>query len=194
MSTQKNSANIQRIVITAMLLALAAALSMVKIVPMPLGGSITLLSMLPISMIALCYGTRWGLTSAFIYALIQIALDLSAVMTYGLTPLTFTACLVCDYLLAYTALGLSGIFRKGGIKGICVGITIALALRFVFHVISGITVFAIWAPEDWNLLLYSVCYNGAYMLPEIILTAIAASVLFQIPAIKSLMKVKGISE
>ena len=59
--------NIKRLVLTAVMIALAVVLSMVKIFKMPLGGSVTLLSMLPIALISVEYGISWGLTASFAY-------------------------------------------------------------------------------------------------------------------------------
>ena len=88
--------NIQRMCVTAILLALATVLSLLKPFPMPFGGSVTLLSMLPIVMLPLMYGTRWGIASAFIYSLIQLGLDLGAVLSWGLTPYALVGTIVLD--------------------------------------------------------------------------------------------------
>jgi thiamine transporter len=177
----------KRLVTTSMLIALAAVLSLVKIWQMPLGGSITLLSMLPICVISIKYGVRWGLFAAFVYSLVQIALDFGSLMSWGMTFSTWIGCIVFDYLTAYTALGFAGIFRERGTGGIIAGISLAMVLRFVSHFISGSIFFAIWAPEGWNVYLYSLAYNGLYMLPELILTAVAASALFAVPVTKRLI-------
>lgn len=179
--------NTQRMVTTAVMLGLAAALSMVKIWQMPLGGSVTLLSMLPIAMLSIEYGTRWGFISAFIYALIQMALDFGSLMSWGLTPLIFAGAIIFDYLLAFTAIGCAGIFRKKGLVGICTGIGMGMLLRFVCHFTSGTVLFASWCPQGWNAALYSIVYNGTFMLPEMIFTMAASSVLFKMPQITKLM-------
>jgi thiamine transporter len=171
-----------RLATSAILIALAAALSNVKIFSMPLGGSITLLSMLPVCLISLKYGVRWGLACAFLYALTQILFDLGSIMSWGLTTASFVGCIVLDYLLPFSLLGLSGIFGSETLPRICTGITLALVIRFVCHVISGVIIFDIWAPEGWNVLAYSLAYNGAVILPEIALTLIGSMLLFKVPA------------
>jgi thiamine transporter len=181
------SQKLQKMVVTAVMLAMATALSLVKIFQMPLGGSVTLLSMLPIVMISIEYGVPWGLVSAFLYSLIQLSLDFGAIMGWGLTPFTLIGSIVFDYLVAYTVIGIAGIFRKGGSKGICIGILIALSARLVSHIISGCIFFAAACPENWNVFLYSICYNGAYMLPEMVFTMIASVALFKLPQIKKIM-------
>lgn len=182
------STNVKRLVLTAMLIALGTALSLVKIWQMPLGGSVTLLSMLPIALISIEYGIGWGLAGAFIYSLLQMGLDLGAVLSWGLSPVAIIGTILLDYILAYTSIGLAGLFRKKGIAGICAGVFIALCLRFVFHLISGTVIFDIWMPEGWaNPFIYSVCYNGLYMLPELILTMAGSVALFKAPSFNKLV-------
>ncbi len=178
----KSRESLNRLVLTAMLLALASALSLVKIWQMPLGGSVTLLSMLPIAIISIEYGIGWGFSAAFIFSLIQMGMDLPAVFSWGLSPMAIFGTIALDYILAFTSLGISGIFRKKGVVGICIGIFIALCMRFTCHVISGCIIFDIWMPEEWNNpLIYSICYNGTFMLPELVITMIGASALFKMP-------------
>lgn len=179
--------NTHRMVVTAILLALGGVLSLIKVYQLPMGGSITLLSMLPVAMISIEYGVKWGLAAGFLYSLIQIALDLGGVMAWGLTPAVFAGTLVFDYFLAFTAIGISGLFRRKGVAGICLGIGLGLAIRFACHFISGTILFANWCPEGWNVALYSVCYNGSFMLPEMLFTMIAASILFKMPQINRIM-------
>lgn len=182
------STNVKRLVLTAVLIGLGTALSLVKILQMPLGGSVTLLSMLPIALISIEYGVGWGLTGAFIYSLIQMALDLAAVLSWGLSPVAIVGTIALDYILAYTSIGLAGMFRKKGIVGIGAGVFLALFLRFVFHLISGTIIFDIWMPEGWaNPFIYSVCYNGLYMLPELILTMAGSIILFKTPSFNKLV-------
>lgn len=178
---------ILRLVLSAVMIGLATVLSMLTIVKMPLGGSITPLSMLPICMISIMYGTGWGLGTAFVYSLVQLGLDLGAALGWGLSGKALAVCFLVDYILAFTALGLAGAFRKKGLAGACAGIAFALAVRFVCHVISGGTVFSIWC--EWsNAWVYSICYNGAFMLPELLLTMAAAVLLMRSPAVSKMIK------
>lgn len=180
----------KKLTLSAVLIALSAVLSLVKVCEMPLGGSITLLSMLPVAVIAICYGTKWGLFCSTLYAFVQIAMDVGKLMGYGMTAGSWVGCLVFDYIVAFGALGLAGLFRKKGTLGMCAGIVLALVIRFVSHFISGSIVFAVFCPEGWNVYLYSLCYNGSYMLPELIITIIGALLLFRIPQVKKLIEEK----
>ena len=184
----KGSTNVKRLVLTAVLIGMGTALSLIQLWKMPLGGAVTLLSMLPIALISIEYGIGWGLFGAFVYSLLQLALDLSAVLSWGLSPVAVVGTICLDYILAFTAIGLSGMFRKKGIPGICTGIFIALFTRFVCHLISGTIIFDVWMPEGWaNPFVYSVCYNALYMLPEMALTMIGAVALFKAPGFNRLM-------
>lgn len=184
----EQTTNIKRLVLTAVLIGLGTALSLIKFWKMPLGGSVTLLSMLPIALISIEYGVGWGLAGSFAYAILQMLLDLPEVVGWGLTPVALAGTIVLDYILAFTMIGLSGMFRKKGISGICIGIGVALFLRFVCHLISGTVIFGEWMPEGWaNPFVYSVCYNGAFMLPEIVLTMVGGVAMFKIPGFNKLV-------
>jgi thiamine transporter len=176
-----------RLVISAIFIALAVVLSNIKIVALPLGGAVTLLSMLPICILSFKYGVKWGIVCAFLYSLAQIMLDLGSIMSWGLTVYTWIGCLLFDYLLPFTGLGLAGIFGKKNTGRIIAGISLVLVMRFIFHFISGAIVFAIWCPEGWNVYLYSIVYNGSYILPEMILTIAASVALFKVPATRKLL-------
>lgn len=177
----------QRLVTTAIMLALASVLSMVKVLQMPLGGSITLLSMLPIVLLSIKYGVRWGLFSAFAYALVQFAMDVSKISSWGYTTQMLIGSIIFDYLLAFTILGVAGIFRNKGLVGFEIGIGLALFGRFVCHFISGSIFLGTFAGEGWNIYAWSFAYNGLFMLPEMVITMIGAFAIFRVPVIKRLM-------
>ncbi len=168
--------NIRKIAVSGMLIALATGLSLIKIWTMPLGGSVTLLSMVPIVLLSVKFGAPWGIFSAFVYSLVQIGVDLGGMMGWGMDARMWVGALVFDYLLAYTVIGLAGIFRGRGTVGIVLGTALSMLLRFISHFISGCIFFGIWSPWG-NIYLYSLCYNGAYMLPELIFTAVAVVLL-----------------
>ena len=180
----------KKLTFSAVMIAMSAVLSMVKVYDLPLGGSITLLSMLPVCVISICYGTKWGMFCSVLYAFVQIALDVGKLMGYGMTPLTWVGCLVFDYLIAFGCLGLAGMFRKKGAVGMCAGISISLFIRFASHFISGAVLFAVFAPEGWNVYFYSLCYNGSYMLPELAITLIGAALVLRMPQVKNLITEK----
>lgn len=156
-----------RLVESAVMLGLATALSLVKIFQMPLGGSVTLCSMLPVMLIAYKYGPKWGVLTGFTYGVIQLLLDLGKALSWGLTPTALAVSFVVDYLLAFAMLGFAGVFGKG-LKQYVAGMCTAVVLRFACHVISGVTAYASWLPKDWqgHLFVYSLAYNGQFLLPD----------------------------
>lgn len=169
--------------ISAVMLALAFGLSYVKIWQMPLGGAVTLLSMLPLCIVSLREGLLWGLGTAFCYSWLQVLQG--GVFGWGLTPGILIASLLLDYILAFTVIGLAGLFRRRGLPGILAGIALALLLRFGCHFVSGVY---LWTHlESFSFLgqeftaspyLFSLVYNGQYMLPELLFTLVAAALLF----------------
>ncbi|MCL2070689.1 MAG: energy-coupled thiamine transporter ThiT [Oscillospiraceae bacterium] len=170
----------------AIMLGLSIALSFVKVWKMPMGGSVTLLSMLPLILISVKYGIKIGLPVAFLYAGFQFGVDIGEVMTWGMTPGAIVGMSVLDYLIPFTGLGLAGVFRYKKLPGWCAGIAVVMVLRFAGHFTSGIIIFGQWAPEDWNVALYSLVYNGAYMLPELIFTMLGAIFLLKTPHVRTL--------
>lgn len=177
----------------ALVIAMAVILGMIRIFNLPWGGSVTLLSMLPISLYSIKYGVRKGLEISFIFALFQFIQGISdGLFAWGLTPVMLISCIFLDYLLAYTIIGLAGIFRNKGAVGWISGTVIALIIRFFCHFISGALIFnsfgKLWDGFSTNnTYLYSLVYNGAYMLPEIIFTSVGAYVIFRVPAMKKLI-------
>ncbi|MDE6708863.1 MAG: energy-coupled thiamine transporter ThiT [Oscillospiraceae bacterium] len=179
----------------AIMIAMAFILSYIKIFNLPWGGSITLLSMLPVAVFSIKRGVKAGLFAAFVYALIQLGqgIAVDGLLGWGLTPVMLISCMVLDYIGAFTVIGLSGIFRKKGLVGRLAGTALAVLIRYVFHIISGAVIFhssgMIWetfsTDNEW---LYSTLYNGAYMLPEMIFTVIGAAVLLKVPQINRLIE------
>lgn len=172
----------------AILLALAVALSYVKLFTLPFDGSITLLSMLPICIASIRFGVGQGLLVAFAYSWFQILQG--GVFAWGLTPIMLIGSLLLDYIVAFTALGLAGLFRKRGLVGAVCGVGLACALRFLSHFVAGVVLWANfeefiafgqeWVGRPW---LYSLCYNGVYMLPETVFTVLGAFFVLRMPAI-----------
>ena len=176
-----------RLVTGAVILALSTILSFVSLNRLPFGGSLTLLSMLPICIYSYRYGACWGFGVAFTYSVIQLAMSIGEAMSWGLTPGFFAAMLLLDYLLAYTALGLGAAFRKLRF-GLPMGVLLALCARYACHIVSGVF---LWKSTGEvagivieNVWLYSLAYNGLYMIPEIIATTIAAVILAALPQMR----------
>lgn len=168
----------------AMLIALATALSYLKLFEMPFGGSITL-EMIPLIIMGLRRGPKWGLLTGFVHGLLQMILGFSNVL-YCATLLSQIGCILLDYLLAFSVLGLAAIFAKPFSKNkkvsYIVGAVIVSALRFVCSFLSGWLLWGSYAPEGMKPAYYSLVYNGAYMLPDTIIVAVVIAILaFSVP-------------
>lgn len=163
----KFSPRIRALCESAILIAMGLVLSFVKVYEMPNGGSITAVSMLPVLLIGVRWGLGWGLGSAFVFSLLQFLTGI-----YAITPLA----LFLDYILAYSVLGLSGVF-KGKTYGLVAASFICGSLRFVVHWISGATVWASTLPAGIPVWYGSLTYNLSYMLPEVALTVLVAALL-----------------
>lgn len=144
----------KKLVTTAMMLAIALMLSMIKIFELPFGGTVTPASMMPVILISYIYGVKWGISSSLIYAILQICTGMNVISAFFLPGESqmslFKALTVCflDYIAAYGVLGLGGIFKnkfQNRSKEILVGIIISLMLRFAIHTLSGTIFFGTWA-------------------------------------------------
>ena len=176
----------------AIMLALAVILSFIQFGRLPFGGTITPASMLPICLVSIKYGWKWGIGTAFCYSWFQILQG--GVFGWGLSPIMLIASLLLDYLLAFTVLGLAGLFSKSGIRGNLLGITAVCVARFIIHFIAGIV---LWANLEEFVafgesfvnrpVLYSLLYNGSYMLPEAIICIVVATLLLKLPQTKRLL-------
>ncbi len=158
--------SIKQMTVSALCLALAFVLSNIKLFKLPMGGSVTVFSMFFVTFIGYLYGPRVSLSAAFAYGLLQMVVDPYIISVPQM---------VCDYFLAFTALGLSGLFygkKNGLIKGYITGIF----GRFFFSTLSGIIFFADYAPEGMNPIVYSAAYNGSYIAAEGALTIILLAV------------------
>ncbi|HYE84336.1 MAG TPA: energy-coupled thiamine transporter ThiT [Clostridia bacterium] len=159
------------------MIAAAQILSYVKIYEAPYGGSVTAGSMVPIILFSLRWGVKSGLLAAVAYGILQLLIG-GEVYTLHIASVLF------DYVIAFGLLGLAGVFRnsaKGTLMGTCLGVL----GRFICHVISGVVVWASYAPEGMHPLDYSIVYNGSYLLPELIITLIMIRILYN-PLIKNL--------
>ena len=207
----------KRLTESAMLLSVAIVLELISklfIPEQPFGGQLTIVSMLPVVLISYRHGVKWGLWAGVAYAMIEMLLGAKTVAAafqpgyFGDGTMIGNALVMClmDYLLAFTALGLGGIFRnrmqRPGASLVC-GSLVALGGRYLAHTVSGYILFAGWAEwfftqdgfPGWGArlveslrpqmlgLVYSLVYNGMYMIPEMICTAVVAVIVARVPKI-----------
>lgn len=164
----------KKLTFCAMSIALATILSEIKLFHLPAGGSVTFFSMLFICLPGYWFGLTTGLWAGFAYGILQLITD-----PYVLFP----AQLIVDYLLAFGAFGLSGLFthsKNGLIKGYLAGV----CGRCFFAVLSGWLFFGEYAWEGWNTLLYSIVYNASYIFSE---AAVTVFILF-LPPVKTALE------
>ena len=165
-ASKKATLTTKQLVYSAVAIALAIVCSMIKLFEMPMGGSVTLLSMLFIVLIAYWYGPYVGIMTAVAYGLVQFVTE----------PIFYTIPqMLLDYPLAFGALGLAGFFNKKK-WGLQIGYAVGVLGRFIFATISGVVFFASYAPEGMNPLAYSASYQASYLLPEAIITLLLISI------------------
>ncbi len=181
---------------SAIMIALATVLSMLKLWESPYGGAVTVLSMVPIIVLSMRRGLKVGLTAGLAHSLIQLLLGLSNVAWIP-TPLGIAICVLTDYIIPFTLLGLGGIFRSVKFTGkketdliiaAALGAALVTGLRYVSHIVSGAVVWyeldLQWYADDPTHIVnlygpwaFSAIYNGIYMVPEIITTVIGTPIL-----------------
>lgn len=187
---------IKKFSISVILISLGTFLSLIKI-PLPFVGSITAVSMLPIILISYYYGVPWGFFSSLIYAFVKMLLGMSTISRYVLPGkniknlLLIIVMCVFDYLFAYLSLSCGGLFRRYWPmkKALVYGTLISLFLKYLFHVMSGIILCSAWINVVNNnifmwikryisgylfAIVYSIIFNGMYMIPEILITVFFA--------------------
>ena len=173
----KSNAKTRMLTEGGILVALAIALSFVKI-PIGVsfggfGGSIDLV-MVPLVIFALRWGCGWGCIAGLIFGTLKFFLGGSAIDIVSI---------IFDYSVAYVAVGLAGLYAKKGVSKAPLAALIGCVGRFIIHYISGFTVYARWMPEEFmnmpmtSPFVYSLLYNGTYMLPNTILCVAVIAVL-----------------
>ncbi len=175
MKTNKTHLRVRALCEGAIMVAIAQALSYLKLYTLPNGGSVTL-AMFPILLFALRWGVGRGLAAGLVYGLMQLLFD--GAYAWGWQSM------LLDYLVAFTPLGLAGLFR-GKAWGIFPGTILGCGARFLVHYISGVTIYRITAPTEVlgfgvfdDAQLYSLVYNGSYMLPNTLVALAIAGALY----------------
>lgn len=173
---------VRQLAFSAMAIALATVMSMLKLAELPMGGSLTLCSMLFITLIGYWFGLKAGFLTAIAYGVLQLIIG-----PYIITPFQ----LLVDYIFAFGALGIAGLFSnvKGGLF---IGYWAGVVGRFAFAFLSGMIFFGSYAADyGMSAPLYSALYNGSYLFAEAILT----TVIIAIPPVhKALQRIKRLTE
>lgn len=210
----------KKLVLSAILVALGTGISLIcEYIPflnLPFGGTITIASLLPIVLIGYLFGPSWGFGSAFVYAILQMLVGFNTVSAL-FTPTSDSfmgvgiafGVIALDYLLAFTSVGVSSLFRKlkNPAAAIGLGSFFGLLVCYFFHVLSGALFYSAWAEwfftdtvikdfqfSKWIMetftggglaTVYSVIYNGCFMIPEIIITTIGGLAVSAVPFVRN---------
>ena len=175
---EKKGLAVKQLAYCSMAVALAYVTSFIKVFKLPYGGSVTLLSMLFIVLVAHWYGVKTGILVGFAYGILQFLQE-----PYFLTLFQ----VLCDYVLAFAALGLAGLFRGGKKNSLLIGYIVAVLARGVFHTLGGYLYWMDYMPENFPQslrTLYPIIYNYSYLLAEGIITVIV----IKIPAVASALE------
>lgn len=164
-----NKMSTKMLVEAGVLIALAQVLSYIKVFEAPYGGSVTAGSMVPIIIFAVRWGLGPGLFAGAVYGALQFILG----EKYSFHILS----ILLDYVVAFGLLGLAGL-AKDTRAGAMAGVFLAVLGRFVSHLLSGVILFASYAPEGMNPWVYSFLYNGGYLLPELIICWLVTGLLY----------------
>ena len=180
----KKNRRLQALIEGALLVALAQILCYLKLWRMPWGGSVVL-SMVPLVVYCVRWGLARGLLAGFVFGVLQFTFDGGFVLGWQ--------SIVGDYLLAYVAVGFAGLFR-GKSRGAAWGSLTGGFFRFLVHLVVGATVWGSYMPETffgqtmtspWQ---YSLLYNAAYMIPNIVLTMAVCALLYATPLKRYLLR------
>ena len=179
----------RKITESAIMIALATVLSLIVLFRMPYGGSVTAASMAPIIFLSLRSNLRQSLLSAFAFSLLQMLLGFVASPVQDLS--SFVLVILLDYVIAFGVLGLAGSIArrfKNRTAAVVAGTAIAIFLRFLCHLLSGMIIWGVYAPEGQNVFVYSLVYNGGYMLAELVITTAVMVIMSRIIDFKTLKR------
>lgn len=157
----------------AIAIALSFVLGLFTIFEFPQGGSITAGQMIPIIIFSLRYGAGKGFLVGAVYGVINMIFG-----GYVMHPVQA----ILDYPLAFGSLGLAGLFAddfnlRHDYSAVFKGTFIAVIARLICHVLTGVIFFASYAPENQSALVYSIIYNGTFLLFEFVITMLILSLL-----------------
>ena len=181
--------NLKKLAVSSIFIALSTILSeLIPSISLPFGGSITVLSMVPVCLIGIMFGVKWGVCANLVYGIIQMFFGFGN-FSYATGLLAVITIALFDYIVAYAVLGLSGIFTKvikNRVLAAVLGVVLCCLLRYLCHFITGVTV---WREivNTWGAIWYSITYNASYMLPEIITTPLGVFLLIKTKALNPLL-------
>ncbi len=168
----------RRLVESALMLALSTILAELAVIKFPFGGSVTVFSQVPMVVLSYRYGVKWGVFASLAMAVIQLMFGLEN-FSYVSGIVAYLILIFADYIIAFGALGLGGMFKnkiKNPIISLSLGGAVVSVIRFVCHFVSGVTIWGDYSGGAQAVWQYSLEYNGGYMLPELIITVVGCAV------------------
>ena len=160
---RKTQVSTKQLVFCALAMALAFVTSYIRLLHMPYGGSVTLFSMLFICLTGYWFGIRAGLTTGLAYGILQFLQEPFVLSFFQV---------LCDYVLAFAALGLAGAFKNSK-NGLAKGYLLGILVRGAFHALGGYLYWMDYMPENFPQslsMLYPLIYNYSFILTEGLLT------------------------
>jgi len=202
------SKNTKKITVSGIMIALATVLSFIKFSNLPFGGSVTLFSFVPIMFVGYAYGAKWGIGAGLVHGILQMMFGISAsTASAGFKWWQVCLCGLFDYIVAYSVLGLAGMFKnkiKSPQTSFALGSAVVCLIKYLTHFLSGYILFSGWA--EWfftegggvnygstilnaysgNTLsaIYSLIYNGLFSIPELLISTIMVVILISIKPIR----------
>jgi thiamine transporter len=182
MNDKNIKASLHALTEAAIMIALATVFSLLRFPPFRIdlwgnGGAVDFV-MVPLIILGWRRGLKWAVPAGLAFGLIDCLIGGS--FGYGVLSVLF------DYVVAFGAVGLAGLFKDKK-YGLVLGTLVASLARFVSHFISGITIWRLAVGDEVELfghvfggdtaVLYSLLYNGSYMLGNMIIALLVVSIL-----------------
>ena len=175
----KSISNLLTMLEGALMVALSVVLDLLPLPSWPQGGSITV-AMIPVIYFSYRRGYKWGLMAGFLHSAVQMLMGWYAPPAGTVGALIL--CVLLDYVLAFALLGGADIIaklfsEKKRLAGYTVGALVVTLVRFICSFLSGVLLWGSYAPEGVNVWIYSLTYNGSYMIPNAVLTSVLIAML-----------------
>lgn len=184
---EKKGFDTRSIAYAAVCIAMSFVLSYAKLWTMPQGGSITFASLLPLMLYSYLFGVKKGIFAGFVYGVLQAVQD-----PWIIHPAQF----LLDYPIAFSFIGLAGIFRNAKFAeklpqlAFGLGAVVAVCFRFLSHVLSGVFAFEAYA-EGTNPWLYSIAYNSFAFIDLLIVLVAGVLVLSSKSLVKQIQRLNA---
>ena len=190
----RHSRSTRALVEAALMIALATILGYFRLYRFPQGGSVDF-AMVPILIYCLRWGPAWSLSCCFVNGVLQFFLG-------GGIALSWQSMLL-DYLVAFTPLGLAGLFKGkkwgifvGTIVGCLWGTILAGLGRWVSLTLSGGLLWYMYMPEEFLGLpmvdpwVYSMIFNGVLIVLVTVVNLIVLGIFQSVPALRQKLLTK----